>query len=97
MGKKAVLFYLFAEPKRWADGRPISGDHIDRHRNELRCFTQNVGHDEVMFRACSYSAILELWKDHGQAEVRHHCEEILARFDVTTSSEFISCAASGRD
>ena len=53
-GKLPVLLYLYAEPERWPDGRPIPRADIEAHRVEIRKFAEAVAGDEVVFQACSY-------------------------------------------
>jgi hypothetical protein len=49
VGKLPALLYLYAEPERWPDGRPISIAEIEAHRVEIRRFAEAVTGDEVVF------------------------------------------------
>jgi hypothetical protein len=54
--KRAVLLYLFAEPDRWPDGRPVSTTDIRLHREEIANFATLVAGNEVEFHASTYES-----------------------------------------
>ena len=60
LGKKPVLFYLYAEPIFWPNGSSVDMAHIDRHRTEVGLFATEVAGDEVDFVFCSYRDLLRL-------------------------------------
>lgn len=69
-GKRAILLYLFAEPRALA-GRSISPVHHDAHRDEIADFAETVAGGEVAFRAKSYTEWFDTWPpecgDHAVA------------------------------
>ncbi|MGQ7792812.1 hypothetical protein ACUN0C_10425 [Faunimonas sp. B44] len=78
--KRPVLLYVFAEPTRWPDGRPIASADRQRHRDEIGWFADAVAGDEVTFVACSYRRLLTLWAGSGDPGVREHAARITACF-----------------
>lgn len=78
--KKAVLFYLFAEPARWPDGRAVSADAIAAHRAEVSRFAALVDGDEVAFRWATYAELLEGWCTSGHEPVGRHANGVRDRF-----------------
>lgn len=78
--KRAILLYLYAEPRQWPDGRPISVAAIEAHRAEARQFAQTVGNDEVTFKACTYDELLTCWEHATNAAVSSHSAAIRERF-----------------
>ncbi len=81
-GKRPVLLYLYAEPQRWPDGRPVPQSGIDRHRAEVRSFARAVEGDEVAFHACSYRELLAAWAAGSSELTRAHAAALAARFDL---------------
>jgi len=82
VGKQPVLLYLYTEPERWPDGRPVPSAEIDAHRAEIRDFAEVVTGDEVAFHACSYRELLSAWSGGSNDVVRAHAAAITARFGV---------------
>lgn len=80
--KRAILYYLYAEPRAWPDKRQISAEDRRAHRDELERFTTLVADDEVRFRSSSYSELLTLWSGSNRAAIREHAQAILQHFDV---------------
>jgi len=78
--KKAVLFYLFAEPARWPDGRAVSADAIAAHRAEVARFAAAVSGSEISFRWASYVELLDAWRLSGNEGVRKHADAVEQRF-----------------
>lgn len=70
--RKAILYYLFADPKHWPDGRLVSAKDKSIHLGEIERFASEVKGDEVAFVACSYRSLLELWKQTDSKVLRHH-------------------------
>ncbi|MEQ8354638.1 MAG: hypothetical protein RH942_03800 [Kiloniellaceae bacterium] len=79
-GKRPILYYLFAEPERWPDGRPIPETACKNHRAEIERFAKLVAGDEVGFRACSYRELLAEWSEVGGDDVRRHTIAVRERF-----------------
>ena len=82
LGKQPALLYLYAEPARWPDGRPVPSTEIYRHRAEIRGFAEAVAGDEVAFHACSYRELLSAWTNSTSAACRAHAVALSARFDL---------------
>jgi hypothetical protein len=80
--KRALLYYVYAEPRAWPGRRVISPEDHRAHREELERFAILVADDEVSFRWSSYSELLILWSASNRAAVREHAEAILKHFDV---------------
>lgn len=83
-GKRPILFYLFAEPKRWDGGRgePVSPNYVEAHRSEIARFAKRIAGDEVVFQACDYRTLLASWKNSNDVAVAGHADAVLKRFDV---------------
>jgi hypothetical protein len=73
-----VLVYLYAEPQTWADGRSVPYDQIRRHRDEVSFFEELVEGDDVVFRALSYSALIDRWRHTGDRQLAEHAASITA-------------------
>jgi Restriction Endonuclease associating with ARP len=81
VGKRPVLFYLFAEPENWSAGKgPVSPEVRLGHRAELTRFDEMVAGDEVSFRSCSYSELLAVWAKHPDRLVSAHAAAVAKRF-----------------
>jgi hypothetical protein len=78
--KKPILFYLFAEPEHWPDGKSVPEADRLRHRVELSSFSELVAGDEVLFRSCSYRELLETWKASSNHLVSAHAGALTQRF-----------------
>jgi hypothetical protein len=79
-GKRAHLFYLYAEPDAWPDGRPVPCDAAALHRAEVARFATAVAGDEVAFHACRWRDLLLLWAGAGDAVLASHATAVRARF-----------------
>ena len=82
LGLQPALLYLYAEPKRWPDGRAVSRADIKEHRAEVDRFAEAVTGDEVVFRACSYCELLAAWAAGSHHFTRAHAGAIATRFDL---------------
>jgi hypothetical protein len=60
-GKNPILFYVYAQPISWPDGRAISDADSRRHRNEVARFADAVSACEVKFASCSYRELTACW------------------------------------
>ena len=61
-GLAPILLYVYAEPDAWPDtGHPVDDNAKARHREEIASFANQVGGDEVVFGACSYRQLLDVW------------------------------------
>ena len=81
-GRKAVLCYLYAEPKAYPDGRPVPPADVERHREELAAFAAevNTGSCEVDFCSLRYADLLAHWA--AAPGLQHHASALAGRFDV---------------
>ena len=78
-GKRPFLYYLYAEPKSWPDGRPVPAAHVKAHRSEIGRFAEAVSGDEVTFRFCCYGDLLREWQRHART-IRDHATAVRKRF-----------------
>lgn len=78
LGKRALLFYVFAEPAARA-GRAITAEGRARHRAEIGAFASAVAGDEVEFCYASYREWFAGWPSTG--EVRSHAHALTERFN----------------
>lgn len=78
LGKRPVLFYIYAEPGSRA-GVPIPQAQITLHRDEIMAFAREVAGDEVEFASSNYQTWFSGWKDTGVAK---HAEKLRSTFDV---------------
>lgn len=79
-GRKPVLFYIYAEPAHWPDGRSIPNADLERHRSEIKQFKSVIAGDEVSFHMCSYREFLSAWADSPVPAVREHAGAVTACF-----------------
>ncbi|MEX2643144.1 MAG: hypothetical protein WD270_06800 [Acetobacterales bacterium] len=79
-GKTPVLLYLYAEPRKWPDGRVIAPEAHARHREEIARFADAVAGDEVLIRSCSYGDLLDGWRASGKERLRAHADAVEERF-----------------
>ena len=74
--RRAVLVYLYAEPRALPDGRKIPCEQIEQHRQEVAVFSSRVADDEVTFRAFTYRDLLDRWRHVDDAQLKAHAEAI---------------------
>lgn len=79
-GKAVHLFYLYAEPSEWPDGRPVDEDAIVSHRDDIRRFSDAVNGAEVGFSSCTYKSLLKKMRDSEDTGVVAHANTIEAEF-----------------
>lgn len=79
-GLTPILFYVYAEPDSWYDGRPIAQRDRERHAEEIRQFAAAVAGNEVRFVACSYRQLLDAWSNCGDDCIRTHAAAVARRF-----------------
>ncbi len=81
-GLTPILFYLYAEPAAWPDGKPVDEEAKVRHRMEIASFASMVEGDEVAFVACDYATLLGQWAGGDNADVRAHAAQVSARYGL---------------
>ena len=79
-GKLPVLFYLYAQPDAWPNGRAIPPQERASHRVEITTFANAVKGDEVQFLHCTYSELLADWQKSANPTIRAHALAVLSRF-----------------
>lgn len=79
-GKKAILYYLYAEPEKWSHGDTVQTSKFDVHRAEIDRFKSLVALDEVEFLACDYKSLLTAWADAKFEDVQAHAHAVTAKF-----------------
>jgi hypothetical protein len=75
IGRKPMLFYLFAEPMVRGE-RQITSDDRKRHRDEVGDFGARIVGDEVPFRSASYRE----WLGGAGDLAADHAARLIARF-----------------
>jgi hypothetical protein len=75
-----VLFYVYAEPVQWPDGRAIAEPDLKTHGVEIAQFAAAVKGDEVRFVSASYGELLTTWLEAQDESVRAHAVALIARF-----------------
>jgi hypothetical protein len=71
-GRRATLYYLYADPVCWPDGRHVDPDSKSKHWAEIERFAGEVNGDEVDFVACSYRSLLTQWQQADFESLRQH-------------------------
>ena len=79
-GLSPILFYVYAEPPFWPDGKPMGIDVRLAHEGEIDSFSQLVQHDEVRFVPRPYRPLLWGWRNRGAPDVRTHAEKVQSVF-----------------
>lgn len=77
---KPILFYVYAEPEKWIDGKKVKESLKKEHQKELLNFAKMVEGDEVQFFHCSYNSLLEHWDRSGDSEIQTHVLAIKKRY-----------------
>jgi hypothetical protein len=77
IGRKPMLYYLFAEPTA-RGGRPIAIDDRRRHRDEIADFAARVVGDEVSFGSASYRE----WLSGTIGSAADHAAILIDRFSL---------------
>lgn len=81
-GLTPILFYVYAEPEHWPDGRPVDEAGKIRHREEVEHFAAAVDGDEVVFVSCPYRRLLKDWTGCEDHRIRAHGDAVAARFSA---------------
>jgi len=79
-GLRPILFYVYAEPESWPDGRRIHDNAMAGHRMEIASFTRLVAGDEVAFVPCPYRCLLDIWRQGHGEEIASHAKAVMERF-----------------
>lgn len=80
-GRRPVLYYLFADPGRWPDGKPVLDAHRALHAEHLAVFAQEVAGAHVEFVWSTYSQVLTSWAD-ASGSLAAHARAVRDRFAV---------------
>ncbi|MCY4317265.1 MAG: hypothetical protein OXC66_14250 [Roseovarius sp.] len=75
-----ILFYLYAEPDNWPDGKPVAKDKKNQHRKEIAAFGKIVFDDEVRFIPCSWQRLLKDWENAPNADISEHAKRVLSKY-----------------
>jgi hypothetical protein len=81
-GKRPILFYLYAEPNAWPDGRLIGSAALQRHTAEIAEFARWVKGAEVRFASCSYRDLLAAFRTAILADVNSHARALADKFSI---------------
>lgn len=80
-GLRPVLFYLYAEPEKWANnGTLVDATARTRHQEKVSVFKEVVADDVVQFIPCTYRQLLESWQHSGSPEIAAHAARVIERF-----------------
>ena len=77
---KPILFYLYAEPEVWPNGRAVDVQAKAQHRDEIEQFRAAVAEDEVRFVSCTWRHLLDGWTNHSDDGIRAHAQAVTNRF-----------------
>jgi hypothetical protein len=81
VGKRPVLFYLYAEPERWpGDKGAVPLEDRVQHEAEITEFWDMVRGDEVTFHSCCYSELLAGWAAQSDPMISAHAAAVERRF-----------------
>ena len=81
-GLRPVLYYVYAEPPVWPNGRTVNIAEINDHRREIELFAAEVAEVEVKFVATSYRELLGAWGANNDPKIRAHTEAVAAHFEL---------------
>jgi hypothetical protein len=70
--RKGVLYYIYADPESWPDGRKVAANLRRQHKTELERFSAIVAHCEVRFIAAPYGDLLRSWQQSGDENLQAH-------------------------
>lgn len=79
-GKAPVLFYLYADPETWPDGRMIEKKVREQHNVEINIFLRALQGAEVKASACSYGKLFEAFQLLGNNETADHAKRVKQRY-----------------
>jgi hypothetical protein len=74
----AVLVYLHAAPKTWANGKPVDPLAVSRHEAEITDFARAVQGSDVVFSAVRWADVLRQWAKTPALSA--HSAALTARF-----------------
>ena len=78
---RPVLFYLYAEPEKWANnGKPVDAAAVTRHQKEVAVFKDIVAKDAVQFIPGTYRQLLAVWQNDADPEIVAHAARVRERF-----------------
>jgi hypothetical protein len=81
LGKRPILYYLYADPERWPKNKgAVSKKDRLQHEAEVTAFSDMVTDDEVSFRSCSYSELLPAWMAQSNRMIAAHAAAVASRF-----------------
>lgn len=80
-GKQPVLYYLYADPSAWPDGRQVANEDRLRHHDHLKAFEAEVAGAHVQFVAGTYPELLAAWRQAAHP-LQQHAEAVSTYFSV---------------
>ncbi len=81
-GRRPVLYYLFADPSSWPDGRPIPEAARAAHRDHVVAFSKEVAGAHVEFAWGTYKQVVDSWAS-GSPGLRAHADAVSERFSLS--------------
>lgn len=70
-GRRPVLYYLFADPAHWPDGRPVPAAARALHAEHLAVFAREVAGAHVEFAWATYPQVLAAWTEASPSLAAH--------------------------
>lgn len=80
-GRRPVLYYLFADPTDWPDGRPVQDVARALHAEHLAAFAREVAGAHVQFAWSTYPRVLASWTG-ASPSLAAHAEAVRERFSI---------------
>ena len=81
-GRRAVLYYLFADPSSWPDGRPIPEAARSAHLDHVFAFSREVAGAHVEFAWGTYKQVVDSWAAPSPG-LRTHADAVSERFSLS--------------
>lgn len=78
--KEPALLYLYADPKKWPDGRDVSAATRVRHAEHLDDFARATRGAEVQFSSATYAQLCNDWL--RDSDSREHAAALVSHFQI---------------
>lgn len=81
-GRSPILYYLFADPSSWPDGRPIPEAARSAHLDHVVAFSREVAGAHVEFAWGTYKQVVDSWAAASPG-LRAHADAVSERFSLS--------------
>ena len=81
-GRRPVLYYLFADPSSWPDGRPIPEAARAAHLDHVVAFSREVAGAHVEFAWGTYKQVVDSWAAASPG-LRAHADAVSEQFSLS--------------